>query len=111
MANHEFGIMKNNPKHNKRYDEYEPEKYKLVKINDDLIDLLLPDFDDIPCYWHTLERPEMNLAYYGISLIPPESMDAFLIVFNQQSLDEYKEITLLFKKAKRESKYIIHYGL
>ena len=41
MAKHEFGIMNVNPKPNKRYDTYEPEKYDCISVHDDYIEPLL----------------------------------------------------------------------
>lgn len=41
MAKHEFGIMNVNPKPNKRYDSYEPEKYDCISVHDDYIGPLL----------------------------------------------------------------------
>ncbi|SMB80654.1 hypothetical protein SAMN00017405_1970 [Desulfonispora thiosulfatigenes DSM 11270] len=111
MANHEFGIMETDPKKNQRFDEYDPEKYKLIKINDDFIEPLLPEFKNIPCYWHTLKRPEMNLAYCGITLIPPDSMEDFISIFNRHYVEEYKDIIILFTEARIKNKYIIHYGI
>lgn len=111
MAYHEFGIMENNPKDDKRYDEYDPKKYKCIKINDDFIEPLLPEFKDILCYWHTLKLPNRNLAYCGITLIPPESIDLFITIFMKQYESEFKEIILLFQQAKKGDKYIIHFGI
>ncbi|SMB80465.1 hypothetical protein SAMN00017405_0880 [Desulfonispora thiosulfatigenes DSM 11270] len=111
MANHEFGIMETDTKKNQRFDEYEPKKYKLIKINDDFIEPLLPEFQNIPCYWHTLKRLEMNLAYGGITLIPPKSMEDFISIFNSHYSEKYKDLIILFKEAKRRNKYIIHYGI
>ncbi len=111
MANHEFGIMETVPKESQRFDKYEPQKYEHIKINDGFIEPLLPEFQSIPCFWHTLKRPEMNLAYSGITLIPPESIDAFISVFNRHCEEQYKEIIALFEQAKRKNKYIIHFGI
>ncbi|MBU5426277.1 hypothetical protein KQI41_07590 [Tissierella pigra] len=111
MANHEFGIMETTPKENQRFDEYDPKKYKHIKIDDDFIEPLLAEFQSIPCYWHTLKHPETNLAYYGITLIPPESMGNFISVFNSQPSEQYNEIIELFEQAKRKNKYIIHFGI
>ena len=110
MAKHNFGIMSDNPS-NKQYDEYEPERYQCISICDDYIEPLIPEFYDIPCYWHTLRRQEKNLAYYGITLIPPESATLFISVFSQHDEEYYKELINLFKQAKSENKYIIHFGI
>jgi len=71
----------------------------------------LPELQSIPCYWHTLKRSEMNLEYSGITIIPPESIDAFLSVFNRHCEEQYKEIIGLFEQAKGKNKYIIHFGI
>lgn len=111
MAYHEFGIIEDSPKKCQGFDEYEPEKFELIKINDDFIEPLLQSFDEIHCYWHTLECPGMNLAYCGITLIPPESIDSFIFIFSKYDKEPYNEIIELFKKAKIRDKYIIHYGI
>lgn len=80
MAKHEFGIMNYDPI-NERYDNYEPDKYCLVPIEDNYIDEIIEDFSDILCYWHCLNRPEKNIAYSGITLIPPRSLPSFIAVF------------------------------
>lgn len=111
MAYHEFGIMENFPEEYQRFDKYEPEKFGLIKINDDFIEPLLQNLDGIHCYGHTLECPGMNLAYCGITLIPPESIDSFIFIFSKYDKQLYNEIIELFKEAKRRGKYIIHYGI
>ena len=110
MATHQFGIMQNTPGE-ERYDCYEPHLYHLIKIDDEYIENLLEEFSDIPCYWHTLRRPETNLAYCGITLIPPRSAGSFIRVFKRHDNGQFKEIIELFEQAQKEDKYIIHYGL
>ena len=67
MPTHKFGIMKKAPKQSERFDVYVPEKYDCISVNDDDIEPLLEKLSQIPCFWHTLERPEKNLAYCGIT--------------------------------------------
>ena len=110
MAKHEFGIMPNTPG-SERYDSYEPEKYDMVSIDDEYIEEILKEFDDISCYWHTLNRPEKNLAYCGITLIPPKSQQSFIEIFKRHDQGQYREVIDIFEQASRENKYIIHYGL
>lgn len=109
MAKHDFGIMKTDPVEDKRYDEYEPEKYNCISIHDNHIEPLLNAFSQIECYWHTLARPEKGLAYWGITLIPPSSLDAFLIVLDKA--DNVEELKGLLNKAKQEGKFVIHFGI
>ena len=87
MASHKFGIMNLSPELNERYDYYEPEKYDCISINDDYIEPLLEKLACIECYWHTLERPEIGLAYCGINLIPPSSMEQFIECFDMSMME------------------------
>lgn len=111
MAYHEFGIIEEDPIECQRFDEYEPLKFGCIKINDDYIEPLSSEFQTICCYWHTLKYPEMNLAYCGITLIPPESIDSFISVFKSYYTEQYNEIIFLFEQAKIRDKYIIHFGI
>ncbi len=109
MAKHEFGIMKITPKLNERYDTYEPEKYDCISIHDDFIEPLLDKLAHIDCYWHTLDRPEGGLAYCGITLIPPSSLEQFVVLLDGTiGTDELKSLLL---KAKAEDKFVIHFGI
>lgn len=111
MAKHEFGIMKHEPRSNERFDEYEYHKYNCIKIDDDFIEPILIDLQGIDCYWHTIQISGKGLAYYGITLIPPESMDALTNILSVQNKIEYIDLIFLINKAKEENKYIIHFGI
>ncbi len=109
MARHEFGIMRNAPEQGKRYDEYEPQKYEYITVDDAYLENIIGKFDRIDCYWHTLDVKRKGLAYCGITLIPPCSVEAFIgVIENVAELTELKE---LGKKALNENKWIIHFGL
>ena len=112
MPRHEFGIMKNTPKQQVRFDSYEPEKYSPITIIDDsYIEPILLELQQVPCYWHTRQRPEQGLAYYGITLIPPDSIEQFLAILERQNGDEYEQLINLLKQAMAENKYVIHFGI
>ncbi len=109
MPKHEFGIMPEEPKKGKRYDHYEPEKYNCISVDDDDILPLLIKFKEVKCYWHTLDRPEFGLAYYGITLIPPESINSIIeMIWNNHYLSE---LLGLLSNAEKQHKYIIHFGI
>lgn len=110
MEKHEFGIMEEEPVLNKRYDEYEPEKYACVAVPDVYIQALSPYFSDIDCYWHTLDRPEKGLAYYGVTLIPPSSIGKFIEVFSGRTF-RVDGLIETMKRAEKENKYMIHFGI
>ena len=66
MAKHEFGIMQNVPKKGIRYDEYEPQKYNCISVNDDYVENIVGKFNHMDFYWHTLDVKEKGLAYCGV---------------------------------------------
>ncbi len=111
MPKHEFGIMQNDPKSEERFDSYEPQKYNCICIDDDFIKPIMMELQNVACYWHTLQRAEEGLAYCGITLIPPKSMDAFINVLSSQNKDDYISLISLAYQAKENCKYIIHFGI
>lgn len=111
MAKHEFGIMKNKPMNKDRFDESEPNKYNCIQVDDDFIEPILTDLQSIDCYWHTLEVAGKGLAYCGITLIPPESMDILIKILSRQNNLEYTDLISLANQAKEENKYVIHFGI
>lgn len=111
MEKHEFGIMKKKPEVNEYYETYEPEKYNCIAIDDDFIEPIMVDLQRVDCYWHTIQRKEKGLAYHGITLIPPKSLEIFIGTLLFQNKDVYASLIDLAKEAKGNGKYIIHYGL
>lgn len=102
MPTHEFGIMHESPKNGERYDCYDPKKFRCISVNDDDIVPLLKKLNEVKFYWHTLDKPAFGLAYYEITLIPPESMDAIMeIVWSSHNLSEL--FNLLHSAKKRIS--------
>lgn len=108
MAKHEFGIMQTAPKKGGKY-EYEPQKYNCISVNDDYIENIVSNFNDIDFYWHSLDNPRKGIAYCGITLIPPSSIQAFISVIGNYS--ELSELVILLQKAYSDNKWVIHYGL
>lgn len=111
MAKHDFGIMQNEPMNNARFDVSEPEKYHCIQLHDDFIEDILMDLENVPCYWHTLQVPGKGLAYCGITLIPPQSIELFIQILSSQHQSEYNDLISLANQAKKENKYIIHFGI
>ena len=109
MAKHEFGIMQNAPEKGKRYDEYEPQKYNCISVDDDYLEDIISEFDDIDFYWHTLDVKGKGIAYCGVTLIPPESIQAFADVISP--IPELTTLQTLCTHALKENKWIIHFGL
>ena len=109
MANHEFGIMQIPPEYGKQYEDFEPEKYNCISVNDDYIESVANDLNNIDFYWHILDVSGKGLAYCGVTLIPPLSMQKFIsVIENNSKLNELKE---LLSKALNENKWVIHFGI
>lgn len=111
MAKHEFGIMQCKPKSEERFDEYEPEKYDCIVVDDDFIEPILMELESIEFYWHSLDIKGKGLAYCGITLIPPESIASMIKILLMQDRLEYNELISLLNKAEQEGKYVIHFGI
>ena len=109
MAKNEFGIMNMDPKSNVRYDDYEPEKYGCISVHDDYILPLLERLSCMDCFWHTLDNPKKNLAYWGVTLIPPDSLQQF--IESLVGIAGTEELKGLLVKAKAENKFVIHFGI
>ena len=63
MPHHEFGIMDTAPEKGLRYDEYEPQKYNCITVDDVYIEGILDRLSNIHTYAHTLDVPYSGLAY------------------------------------------------
>ena len=108
MAKHDFGIMQAEPKKGQRYDNYNPEEYNCISVDDDDILPLLEKLRGVKCFWHTLDRPGFGLAYYGITLIPPESFSAIIeMIWHNPNLSDLMDLLL---EAENTKKYVIHFG-
>jgi hypothetical protein len=109
MPKHEFGIIQSEPIKGVRFDQYEPEKYNCISIDDDYIEPILSELSDLDFYWHTVDIPGKGLAYWGVTLIPPKSIDSII-----DKIIHITELSLLMKlllKAKVDNKYVIHFGI
>ncbi|WP_040411328.1 hypothetical protein [Desulfosporosinus sp. OT] len=111
----QFGIIDEFEK-NKDYSDYEPEKYHLVAIDDDdFIDDWWNNLTKINTYFHSYNRPASALARYGVTLIPPESLEPFCNIVSTdnrfKSSKELIDLLTLRRKAISENKYVIHYGI
>ncbi|MBU5481447.1 hypothetical protein [Blautia sp. MSJ-19] len=60
-------------------------------------------------YWHTLSAEGKGLAYYGVTLIPPYSLKAFIDAI--ADIPELNELKKLLKQALDQNKWMIHYGI
>ena len=109
MAKHEFGIMQTAPEKGTGYDEYEPDKYNCIAVDDDYVEAINADLNKIDFYWHTLDVKGKGLAYCGVTLIPPGAIESFIEVI--KDVPTLSELEKLSEKALRENKWLIHFGL
>ena len=47
-------------------------------IDDDFIEPILIELQNLDTYWHTIQNKNNGLAYSGITLIPPSSIDVLI---------------------------------
>jgi len=109
LARHEFGMMQHVPQRGVRYDDYEPQKYHCISVEDEDLEVFDRAFCQLDCYWHTTDVPGKGLAWCGITLIPPQALSAFIGIINGAA--GLRELSSLAEKACEEKKWIIHYGL
>lgn len=109
MLKHEFGIMMADPKPGQIFEEYEPERYDCIAVDDECVQAVAERLKSIKCYWHGLDRAEAGLAYYGITLISPESVREMIeVVKDVPGMERLSEMLVV---AKRERRFVIHFGV
>lgn len=95
-------------------------KYHCVDIPDDIVNEWIRDMADISTHWHWYGREAKNLAQYGVTLIPPESLDEVLRVVQRYKLPAFyskknrtkiNRFINLLNQAKTQKKWVIHFGL
>lgn len=111
----EFGIIENFEKNKDYSKEYNPKKYRCVAIDDDILNRWWEDLTLIKTYFHSYNSPNFALDRWGITLIPPESLENFYDIIAKdrysKSSKELIDLIILVRKAISEEKYIIHYGV
>jgi len=103
--------MQEEPSISECYDTYEPQKYNCIAVDDDLIESIMVNLQDVDCYWHNLQRLEKGIAYCGVTLVPPKSLEIFINILSSQNKKEFNFLIDLANQAKENGKYIIHYGI
>ena len=67
-------MMMADPEPGQIFEEYEPDKYDCIAVDDEYVQAVAEKLARVSVYWHGLDRSESGLAYHGITLIPPESI-------------------------------------
>lgn len=111
---HEFGIF-DDFDIQKKYNDDTPQKYNCISVDDDIINSLIGNLSIMKTYFHSFNCPEYGLAYYGITIIPPESLSLFYDVVTSsryfKNSTELSELASKIIQATEEKKYMIHYGI
>lgn len=115
MIKTEFGII-DEIDADKDYSHYEPEKYNCVYIDDDIyIDEWWEQLQTIKTFYHSLNRPGYALARYGVTIIPPDSLNQFLHIVISDPKFQHDPLLLslseVIQKAIRGNKHMIHFGI
>ena len=94
-------------------------EHHCVSVPDDIINNWWEKLLTMKSYYHEYSRLSTALARWGITLIPPESLDLFhdIIIsdtsseFFEKGTDDVNNLLALVEKAKKENKFVIHYGV
>ena len=111
---HDFGIIDDFTSQ-KNYEDYTPEKYHCISVDDDIISSLNQNLSIMKTYLNTEKNQKYGLAYCGITIIPPESLAIFYETVTSSKFfrksDELNELASKIVQAAAEQKYMIHYGV
>ena len=115
MIKTQFGII-DEIDYNKDYSEYEPDRYNCVWIDDEIY---IEDWWTQLClmktFYHSMDRPDIALARYGVTIIPPESLPLFQnIVLSDSRIKadiHLVELAEVIWTAIEQNKHMIHYGI
>lgn len=110
----EFGIIEELDVE-KDYGDYNPEQYRCKTICDDAINDWWKSLEKMPSYFHSYNRPASALARWGVTIIPPSSLELFIRVIITETKNEFRtdalEIVALLEEARTRNKFVIHYGI
>lgn len=111
----QFGIIDKFEKDKDYSSNYEPQKYNCVAVDDDILNDWWKDLTIIQTYYHCYDRPNFALDRWGVTLIPPKSLEALYSIVSKdvrsKSSVELIDLMVLLRKAISENKYVIHYGV
>ncbi|MCT4508753.1 MAG: hypothetical protein N4A48_08330 [Tepidibacter sp.] len=115
---HDFGIIDCLEEYTEF--EYNPKKYNCTYVEDDLLcEIYDSNFkykiEELDTFVQNTNRPFKSLDHYGITLIPPTSLNHFLnIILEVNAKYNSKEFEMLIEKisdAIKKNKWMIHYGV
>ena len=65
MLKHQFGIMMTDPASEQIFEEYEPDKYDCIAVDDEYVQAVAEKLARVSVYWHGLDRPESGWRIMG----------------------------------------------
>lgn len=114
-CNAEFGVIDNFDESKDYGGAYEPQAYNCAAIDDDALSGWRERLETMRTYFHSFDRPETSLARYGVTLIPPASLELFYDIVQNDTAPEFAAqvpaVLAVIERAQRENKFIIHYGV
>ena len=111
----QFGIIDKFEKNKDYSSDCEPRKYNCVAIDDDILNDWWEELTFMKTYFHCYSRPNFALARYGVTIIPPESLETFYNIVSKDIRSKLSEelinLMVLLRTAISLNKYVIHYGV
>lgn len=94
-------------------------KYHCIALPDNIINDWWYALTTMKSYFHCCSNSETALDRWGLTLIPPESLEKFADIIRTQTSErfsllcqtELNALLDLVEQAKQENKFIIHYGV
>ncbi len=111
MAHYDLGIMDTAPVPGRWYDDYKPEQYRCISIEDDLLEPVFWRMPELPCFWCTLSQPGKGIDWTGVNLIPPSSLPEFLHALRQFGDPELILAADLVQESIEQETFMILFGL
>lgn len=102
-------MMPQVPEKGQRFDEYEPQKFACISVDDEAIEKIMPQLNEVELFHHTVDEPKKGLAYYGITLISPRAEREILDLI--KGSDDLANLEALTETALMFDKWIIHFGI
>ncbi len=87
---------------------------KKIDIEDEFIQKISKKLDNIKTIWITSDtnrKVKNNLNYYGITIIPDESIETFLDIIKKSENDNILNTMMNLLKEKKENNILIHLGI
>lgn len=89
--------MIDEPKSSEDYINYIPKRYNCISADDIFIESIVDKLLSVVCYWYSIDNKKNGLAYYGITLISPESCGSICKLIDDS--DEYLQLKQILMEA------------